>query len=285
MLIKILICLLILIVIFAVGVIAFDSNRFVVREYSYETDKVSKDVCVIFLSDLHNKRYGKDNRRLINAIDKLHGDIILVGGDMMTAKGTDKYDNAVPFLKAVSGFGPFYYAFGNHESRARANRNDRYGNLFQRYEKAINDAGVILRDNDFMEYGDIRIYGLTIPEEFYYKKKMKTMSSRDVADCIGEPDKNKLNILLAHNPESFEGYSGWGADVVLSGHFHGGVVRLPISGKGMISPRFTLFPKYDGGLFTGGNTRMYISRGLGMHTIPFRMFNPGEILVLNIKKP
>ena len=69
---------------------------------------------------------------------------------------------------------------------------------------------------------------------------------------------------------------------MLAGHVHGGMVRVPIWGKGVVSLNVRLFPKYDGGEFTLGKTRMLLSRGLGMHTIPIRLFNPGEVLEVDL---
>lgn len=284
MLFKVLMSLLILIVITAVGVIIFDSNRFVVRKYSISSDKIDSDVRIIFLSDLHNKSYGKNNDRLLKCIEGLKGDMILAGGDMMTASGHSGYDRAVSFLKEVSCYAPLYYTYGNHESRARENRKNRYGTLFADYKKALDKAGIVLHDNDAVKLTGVNIIGITVPEKFYYKKKPETMTCEDVSKCIGTPDDSALNILLAHNPEYFDAYSKWGADVVLSGHYHGGVVRFPFWGKGIISPRFKLFPKYDGGKYVTGASTMIVSRGLGMHTIPLRMFNPAEIVVLDIKR-
>jgi len=88
--------------------------------------------------------------------------------------------------------------------------------------------------------------------------------------------------LIAHDPDYFPKYADWGADLVLSGHVHGGMVRVPFWGKGVVSPNVRLFPKYDGGEFTIGKSRMLLSRGLGMHTIPIRLFNPGEILEVEL---
>ena len=70
--------------------------------------------------------------------------------------------------------------------------------------------------------------------------------------------------------------------MVLAGHVHGGMVRIP-GWKGIVSPAVRLFPKYDGGLFRIGKSTMLLSRGLGMHTIPIRLFNPGEVLVVDFE--
>ena len=99
---------------------------------------------------------------------------------------------------------------------------------------------------------------------------------------LGQADSRYFNILLAHNPMYFENYAKWQQpDLVLSGHVHGGLVRLPILG-GVIAPNLHLFPKYDGGMFQKGDTTMIVSRGLGIHSVEFRMWNPAELVVIEI---
>ena len=93
----------------------------------------------------------------------------------------------------------------------------------------------------------------------------------------------KYNILLMHNPDYFPNAAQWGTDLVLSGHVHGGIVRIP-GWKGVASPNIRFFPKYDGGKFEEGESVMILSRGLGVHTIPFRLFNPGELIVLDLEE-
>ena len=87
---------------------------------------------------------------------------------------------------------------------------------------------------------------------------------------LGQPSEEYFNILIAHDPDYFPKYADWGADLVLSGHVHGGMVRVPFWGKGVVSPNVRLFPKYDGGEFTIGKS------------IPIRLFNPGEILEVEL---
>ena len=69
----------------------------------------------------------------------------------------------------------------------------------------------------------------------------------------------------------------------MAGHVHGGIARVPIWGKGVLSPALRLFPKYDGGIFREGNAVMILSRGMGTHTIPIRVFNPAELWVVEWK--
>ncbi|MCM1569376.1 MAG: hypothetical protein NC081_08015 [Roseburia sp.] len=100
---------------------------------------------------------------------------------------------------------------------------------------------------------------------------------------LGQPSDGKYTILLAHKPDYFPQYAAWGANLTLAGHVHGGVVRVPFWGKGVLSPDIRLFPEYDGGIFRKGQAVMLVSRGLGYHTIPFRLFNPAELPVLDFK--
>ena len=98
---------------------------------------------------------------------------------------------------------------------------------------------------------------------------------------LGPVREGEYGILLAHNPAYFEAYASWGADLTLSGHVHGGIMRLPWLG-GVLSTSLTLFPKYDGGEFCRGERRMIVSRGLGSHTVPIRIFNPAELVVVEL---
>ena len=110
------------------------------------------------------------------------------------------------------------------------------------------------------------------------------MEKSYLTKLLGEPREDACQILIAHTPQYFEAYAAWGADVVMSGHVHGGIMRLPVLG-GVLSPNLTLFPKYDGGRFVCGKATMILSRGLGTHTIPVRVFNPGELVTVNILPP
>ena len=89
------------------------------------------------------------------------------------------------------------------------------------------------------------------------------------------------HILLAHNPVYFKQYAAWGADLTLSGHLHGGIIRLPLIG-GVITPQAKLFPRYSAGKYEIGEKWMIVSRGLGTHTIPIRFNNKPELSVIHL---
>ena len=99
---------------------------------------------------------------------------------------------------------------------------------------------------------------------------------------MGENDRDRLTILLAHNPEYFKTYADWGADIVLSGHYHGGILRFPGLG-GFISPKLRFFPEYDYGVFDEGRSTLYVTCGLGQHTMKLRLNNIPEVVKVTFK--
>lgn len=266
-----------------VWIMLYDSNRFVVRHYSQRDQRIKKPVKAVVLADLHNKRYGKENERLLQAIDEIRPDMILIAGDILTAKPKASLETAVDLLTKLAGKYPIYYGNGNHEHRLKLYP-ENYGDMAERYEEALQKIGIrrLVNEHIVLEESGICIYGSEIDKLYYKRFGIQPMDPEYLKSLLGQPSAEKYTILIAHNPDYFPKYADWGADLVLAGHVHGGMVRVPIWGKGVVSPNVRLFPKYDGGEFTLGKTRMLLSRGLGMHTIPIRLFNPGEVLEVDL---
>ena len=126
------------------------------------------------------------------------------------------------------------------------------------------------------------MYGLEIPLIYYKKPKSPMLQTEEIQQLIGKPDQDRVNLLLAHNPKYGNAYFEWGADLILSGHYHGGIVRFGRN-KGILSPQFQLFPPYCCGAFHRKNQHMYVSAGLGEHTIPVRIHNPRELLIVDYR--
>lgn len=274
---------------FFAGVMVSDNHLFRCRKYILKTDKVSvppgKDkVRIVSLADLHNQQFGKNNTKLIYKIQSLHPDVILIPGDFITVKNNVRMSEALCFMKELSKIAPVYYGLGNHELRL-LDCVRQYDLGYEKFQSIFTEAGAVFLHNDSVQLDkyNIRITGFTVPRIFYSKFQSPEMQKQDVYNCVGDADTTNYQILLAHNPEGFSAYAGWGADLTLSGHVHGGLMVLPVLG-GFISPKLELFPKYDGGLYTIGNKNMVLSRGLGTHTLPIRIFNPGEITVIDIKR-
>ena len=126
----------------------------------------------------------------------------------------------------------------------------------------------------------LAIYGYVPDWKYYGHGRTPQMPVQEMKETLGEPAENAYRILLAHHPAYFETYAAWGADLTLAGHLHGGMVRIPGMG-GVISPGWTLFPKYDHGIYHIEEKRMIVSAGLASHTIKLRINNPPELVVID----
>lgn len=262
-----------------------DSRRFVRQEYYIQSDKISKDTVIVLLSDLHNKQYGRKNERLIETIRNENPDLILVAGDIMTSDGKKtRLDIALHLMEQLSREFPIYYGNGNHEYRMKMYPN-LYGSRYEYYQDRLKEMGVRVLDNKKIELQDrnMEIFGLELKKLYYKRFIQQKMDEHYMEEVLGRVNPDKFGLLIAHNPDYFPDYAKWGADLTVSGHVHGGVIKLPLIG-GVISPMMRLFPKYDGGLFCQGDKTLVLSRGLGMHTVPIRIFNPGELVVIRIER-
>ena len=261
----------------------YDSNRFVVVRYQIKNNKIKGKFRAVVLADLHDKQYGKENQLLLSEIERLQPDCIWIAGDIPTAVPGRKLDRALHFLEALRAKYPICYGNGNHEQRMKLYP-ETYGNMAEEYAGGLEKAGISPLVNESHKIKDCNmvVFGVEIGREYYKRFAPLSMDASYLEGLLGKADPKAFNVLLAHNPDYFDAYSSWGADLVLSGHVHGGMVRIP-GWRGVVSPAVRLFPKYDGGMFKKENCTMILSRGLGMHTIPIRLFNPAEIVVVELE--
>lgn len=262
-----------------------DGHRFRVQEWKVTDNRIKKPCRAVVISDLHNKEYGRENGLLIEKIRELKPDLILIAGDICTAVPGKSLKPALHFLEQIAGEIPVCYGNGNHEQRMKYYP-ETYGDMAKEYAAGLDRISVepLVNAHKVYEEFGLCIYGVEIDKRFYMRFQKTEMESEYLTGLMGTPDPAYYTVLLAHNPEYFETYAEWGADLTVSGHVHGGVARVPFWGKGVISPRLRLFPKYDGGLFSHQDKTMLLSRGLGEHTIPIRVFNPGELWVVDFDK-
>lgn len=262
---------------------AWDSNRFVTVTYEIKSDKITRPCTMALLSDLHNKSFGKNNGRLLAAIDEVSPDGILVAGDMLTAwKGAD-YSHALSLMEKLAAKYKIYYGMGNHEYRLGLYP-ESYPGMYEGYLAGLRQAGIepLINETAFLPEWNIAVCGAQIDRCYFKHFRREPMEASYLPKLLGEPRQDMFQLLIAHNPVYFDAYAAWGADLVVAGHVHGGIMRLPVLG-GVLSPTLTLFPKYDGGIFHEGKSTMILSRGLSSHTPPVRIFNPGELIVIRLK--
>ena len=262
-------------------------KKFEINEYIVKTDKFQKGFSgynFVVISDLHSNAYKVDLEKVTEAIEGLQPDAVLLCGDMFTGKVNDDITQVMDFIKKLAESFPVFFALGNHEYRMAMNP-EVYGDRIWQIIEPLEEAGVaILSDETVVLEKDnesICLSGIEI-DSVFYRRRPPVMGSGLVKMHLGDADRTKFQLLMAHHPRYFENYGKWGADLVVSGHVHGGLMRLPYLG-GVVSPKLTLFPKYDGGRFREGNSEMILSRGLGTHTLPIRIFNPGELIMIRLR--
>ena len=242
---------------------------------------------IAVISDLHNACFGKENRRLIATIEEEDPDLIAITGDLIDS-GKPKVEVAESLVRQLAGTAPIYFVTGNHESWVPE--------TYQELEAKLKDAGVTILHNSVVEIeknGEtIQIAGLD--DSDYIGRASISKESADTSGksyIPGNKPQAKLKemnlsedfcILLAHRPEDFGAYASENVDLVLSGHAHGGQVRLPFVG-GVVAPGQGFFPKYDAGEYTENNTTMIVSRGIGNSVIPVRINNRPEVVMIHLK--
>lgn len=258
--------------------IAWGNTALELNTYTIKTNKLPKafnGYRIAHVSDLHNAKMGKDNKKLLSMLRSAKPDIIAITGDIIDSRNTD-IEIALKFAEEAVKIAPCYYVTGNHEARI-----DKYDKLL----KGLENKGVVLLDNESIilkkNNESITLIGVRDPsfQEEYLHGDEKDLVKSVMKDLISQED--KYTVVLSHRPEMFDIYASNKADLVLSGHAHGGQLRLPFVG-GFVAPGQGFFPKYDAGLYTKDNTNMIVSRGIGNSIIPFRVNNRPEVILIEL---
>ena len=231
---------------------------------------------IAHVSDLHNTRFGVNNEELLGMLKATAPDMIAITGDLIDSRNTN-LEAALSFVEQTMRIAPCYFVSGNHESRIQD---------YAMLKEKLAGLGVVVMEDvcmDLTRSGQrIRLMGVNDPA---FDTGYLLGDSQDVME-------NKLNgfsiedssfsILLSHRPELFDVYAEKNIDLILSGHAHGGQIRLPFIGA-VIAPNQGLFPKYNQGKYTNGNSNMIVSGGLGNSVVPFRFNNPPELVLIELK--
>lgn len=260
-------------------------KKFKVTNYEFLSAKIEHAVRIVMIADLHSHVYGIENDELIDSIKEQKPDIIVIPGDMIVSAKIEKYQIALDFLWKVKDIAPIYYSNGNHESCVSAIGSN-YRDFYEKYELELEKMGIHVLNNREKKIevngSSIHIYGVEIPLRSYKKWRKIALPPDYLNSKLGGSDTSLFCMLLAHNPAYAKDYVAWGADLTLSGHMHGGLIRIPRIGS-LISPQLQLFPKYDAGEWRIGNNRIIVSKGLGTHTFNIRIFNRAELVTIDIK--
>ena len=222
------------------------------------------------LSDLHGRSFGENNVRLLRTLQKARPDMICICGDLFDEK-TD-LTMLEPLLTGLTDIAPVYYVTGNHEWQVK--------NLREILQK-MRAWGVTVLENEgrVLSCGgaEMVVAGVHDPCGPY---DMKTPAAlvRELRSAQG----NDFILMLSHRNDELAMWSQLGVQLVLSGHCHGGVVRLPFVG-GVFGTRRELFPEYDAGVYRQDGTTLFVSRGLGYTNVHFRLFNRPHVPIMILR--
>lgn len=257
-------------------------HQLTVANYQLSCDKLTGPVRILQLTDLHNAEFGKDNAALLEAVTSEEPDLILLTGDLVTGHVRET-DAAMNLLEKLVEIAPVYVSLGNHEQLHQNNFGSDVAGMY-----AHRGATVLEYEYQDIEVRDQRlriggVSGYCVPEEYL------STGEADIAECAflnSFQDTDRCTLLMAHMPVSWlwnDGISRWDADLVFSGHAHGGQVVLPGIG-GVYAPDMGFFPGKLEGIFPSNDGQKYLllSTGLGNSSPIPRFNNPPQILVLDI---
>jgi len=248
----------------------FGKSRFIVQNYQIEDERITDDVRIVVVSDLHSALYGAGQSDLIDAIAKANPAAVLLDGDIFHHHGNNR--NAVMLLNALSKRFPCYFVLGNHEYQTKQ---------IAWVKRQIDEAGIRILDGESVDVTagatTVRLYGI----DDGHGGKVRQLA--ELARAGKERNDDVYSILAIHVPNDLKNILPLGFDLMLSGHTHGGQIRIPGVLNGLYAPGQGMFPKYGGGRYDFGKQTPIISRGLAKrpYWLP-RVFNPPELVVVTL---
>ncbi|MGI6071614.1 MAG: metallophosphoesterase [Lachnospiraceae bacterium] len=305
---KIFLIIIAVILLAAVVVNVLQNHRIIITPYSITSEKLSPEggnIEVLQLSDLHFVSGKWQIRRILEIATETAPDIIVITGDLIDApkyarmvKNRANDDDGevigsetIDLCIALAETAPCYFIYGNHEMSLLDDPDN------NEFKLALEAAGINIINNTAMEIGIngqlINLLGVQDPSTLYkdpvYAYCADTSAERvdmimgNLFDDIGAyGSEERFNLVLSHRAELFDIYCKYPADLVLTGHAHGGQIRIPFLRLGLFAPSQGLFPKYTDGLYSNGSVNMLVSRGIGNSIFPFRIFNTPEALHVTI---
>ena len=258
------------------------------KYYVIRSPKITRSVRIVQLSDLYAKSFGKENSRLIEAVNILEPDIIAITGDMFPeTSGSTEIDLVCGTLTKLKEIAPVYYALGDQERDYIANGGS---NII----KKLKEAGAVILDYTYQDIDFSReivgqsirlggVYGMLYKDNVSFGKEQEFMTKFTNTD--------RLTILLTHDGTGLLNYGNikkWDVDVTLSGHTLGGIVRVPFAG-GFYGIDGNFFSEYSRGLFTfedGDKTKTaVVSSGLGSdRDFPMRLNNFPDLVCVDLER-
>ncbi len=245
----------------------------VVRRYEIKTCKEA-DVRFVLVSDLHAAEYGEGQADILKMIRDQNPDAILMAGDMIDDASSN--ETTLAFMKGAVEIAPCFYTSGSH---------DLWSNQYDDCIRSIKGWGITILNGDTAAFEvrghRISISGIGDPTYGGHQDD-RARYLRDLKADFSSLDKGTFNVFIAHRPDYIAEYAKYPFDLVVSGHTHGGQIRVPILINGLFAPDQGWFPKYAGGQYMLGDTTMIVSRGISDYPRLPRVFNPPEVCVVTV---
>lgn len=268
---------LIIIIILSVLYLYCENNNLQISNYSITNNNFPvefNNYKIVQISDFHNTKSKRLARDLVKEIKNQKPDIIVLTGDLIDAN-KEHMDISIDFIKEINNTAPIYFVTGNHE----ASIND-----YSELKNKLEENNVTILDNESQvikkKSSEINIIGINDPTMKHSHYETDENIIEFELDSI-DYNKDNYTILLSHRPELFEIYVDNDINLVLTGHAHGGQIRIPFIG-GLIAPNQGLFPKYTNGKIEQDDTTMIVSRGIGNSILPFRINNRPELVLITL---
>ena len=259
------------------GYSLYYKTHYKIHFYQETSRKVSGNIRIAAISDIHNREYGENNQVFVSDLKSLKPDLILFLGDMVL-RDDDDYQAVLNLVSALNEIAPCYGILGNHESERIYYGNDK--TLTEKFENA--GLKLLRNSSETVQIGENTVQLIGVEGTAYGFEKYGGREFMEKTDI----NPSSYCILMNHIPILFDTQlSVYGFDLGLAGHVHGGLVNLPVLG-GLYSDEEGLFPKFSAGryILDKGQT-LIISAGLSDSKVfPPRVNNPPELVVIDINR-
>lgn len=249
-----------------------DNDHFGITYYTVSSPKIGEGIRAVLISDLHNKEFGPGNRELVDAVEELEPDLILLAGDLVNGDSPD-ISVAASFCEKLNEVAPVFYGLGNNEGELMYGHGEDI-----RLMQYMNADGIPFLYNSSVSV-EIKGNKLEIGAGTGSDKEFDEYCTQFIEEY---EQKDGFKLLINHIPTAFYNklYDA-DFDLAVAGHFHGGLIRIPIVG-GLYHLDTGFFPKYCFGEFQLGKGKLIVTRGMGNNEVIPRINNEPELVVIDI---
>lgn len=247
------------------------NERLILRTYTVVSPKLTAEVRLAVVTDFHSSDNADD---VVAMVASCAPDAVLMVGDLFDDDTQNRpTERTLSLMRQLSALYPCYYVSGNHEAWT-----GEMDALYQQTEEA--GVTVLRMSSGVMTVRGQRIALCGIPDPYEMVFSGAPDTEEQLRQALEDVDSADFTVLLAHRPELLAKYAQFPLDLVVSGHAHGGQVRIPGVLNGLYAPNQGWFPKLAGGAYTQDGTTLIVSRGLAVRTRLPRIFNRPEVVLV-----